>query len=372
MKKNILILYDYFTPAFKAGGPIQSLQNLTDYLQDEFQFSIITGAFDKGDNQPLDGIIPDQWNIRDTIRIYYWKPNLVSMPRLFSLFKTSSGEFLYLNGLYSLYYNVFPLLFYKKRIVLAPRGMLHPAALKQKRWKKNIYLFLFKKMCWHKRVTFHATDKEEADYIKTIFGDDVIVKIAPNIPRFFKKKNALLKKSGKLKLVSVALISPMKNIDLVLQSLKFVSAIVEYNIYGPVKDSSYWEYCKRIIKELPDNIKVHYHGEIKPIMVESVISQAHAFILPSKSENFAHAIFESFGCARPVITSNNTPWKELGHHSAGWNVNTEDTAEIERTISQLAAMNQLEYNLFCEGAYNLAVNYLRNQNFKESYRQLFA
>jgi glycosyltransferase involved in cell wall biosynthesis len=371
--QHLLVVYDYFSPAFKAGGPIQSLQNFTGYFKDDYKISVLTSAFDKGEKKPLDGITPNEWNkSTGPLKIYYWAPSLFSVNKLIQLFKDTETGVLYLNGLYSFYFNIIPLLFSKKKIVLAPRGMLHPGALTQKKWKKSIYFFLFKVMKWHTKVVFHATDMEEAGYIKKVFGKKVAVKIASNIPHFSGIKKNIVKEKGKAVLTSIALISPMKNIDLVLLALKSVKEEVEYHIYGPVKDRAYWKQCIKTISNLPANIIVHYHGEIKPALVSAAISNTHAFILPSKSENFGHAIFESFSCARPVITSNGTPWKNLRQHHAGWNVNTNTTAEIVSAVTELANMNQDDFNNYSSGAYQLANTFISNQNFKEAYKQLFS
>ena len=95
---------------------------------------------------------------------------------------------------------------------------------------------------------------------------------------------------------------------------------IEYNIYGPVKDADYWEACKAIIKNMPANIVVKYHGAIAPMDVEKTLGESHVFILPSKSENYGHSIIEALSAGRPVITSNATPWNGLKEAKAGINV----------------------------------------------------
>ena len=366
-------MYDYFTPAFKAGGPIQSLHNLVDYLNQTFSFSVLTGAYDKGEINYLNGIRVNEWNSNDNgVKIFYLAPSVFKTGMLISLLRSKEYDAVYLNGLYSPYFNILPLIYSKNKIILAPRGMLHPGALSQKPFKKKAYLFFFKLFGWHKKVIFHATDETELGFIKKIFGDDVTVKSAPNIPHFIGAKENLAKEKGKLVLVSVALISPMKNIELVLQSLKQVAAKIDYHIYGPVKEEKYWATCLKVIKELPANISVNYYNEIEPALVPSVIEKAQAFILPSKSENFGHAIFESFSSAKPVITSNYTPWNNLEQLKAGWNVDISTTDELKKAIEQLADMEQPAYNEYCGGAFELAKNYMATSNFMQAYQQLFS
>ena len=76
-KKSILIVYDYFYPGYRAGGPIQSLTNLIVVLQNYFDFSIFTSAFDLDQNEPYEDIEMDKWNkillprMHKPINVYY-------------------------------------------------------------------------------------------------------------------------------------------------------------------------------------------------------------------------------------------------------------------------------------------------------------
>ena len=51
-KKKILIVIDWFLPAYKAGGPIQSVANMANHLKNEFDFWIYTSNRDL--NETLD------------------------------------------------------------------------------------------------------------------------------------------------------------------------------------------------------------------------------------------------------------------------------------------------------------------------------
>lgn len=369
--KPLLVLYDYFTPAFKAGGPIQSLHNLVGYLGPTSPVVVITGANDKGEDTLLPGVVPDAWNERDSgLRIFYWRRGIANLPVLLRAFRQVNNSIIYINGIYSPYFTLLPLLFFKGRIIVAPRGMLHGGALSQKAWKKKLYLSFFRFCRWHQKVCFHATDSEEADNIRKVFGVASRVTVAPNIPRRLAVLPFLAKEKGQLSLVSIALIGPMKNIDLVLQALLQVSGRIDYHIYGPVSDALYWSRCLEIIAGMPDHIRVVYHGALSPDAIGQALSGSHVFILPSKSENFGHAIFESLSAGKPVVTSHHTPWKQLEAKVAGWNIST-DAAAIASLLNQLAAMDQENYNRYREGAAQLAADYIDQARFGEQYEALF-
>jgi glycosyltransferase involved in cell wall biosynthesis len=175
-----------------------------------------------------------------------------------------------------------------------------------------------------------------------------------------------------LKMVSIAVISPMKNILLVLEALKECVEEIEFNIYGPVKDEEYWDVCRQEIKRLPQNIKVNYHREIEPQKISDALKDAHVFVLPSKSENFGHSIYEALSAGRPVITSKNTPWNNLQGSKAGINVSLEDNDELFKAIQFFAAMDEDELLPWNRGASDYAEKIVEVEEIKSQYRRMFS
>ena len=317
------------------------------------------------------GISINKWNALNQLKVFYWKPSFFKLHFFIKQLRTKT-DYTYINGLYSPWFNMLPLLISPGKKIVSVRGMLHPGALSQKKIKKRVYLSFFKLFRWHKKNIFHATDEQEAGFIRKVFGNYVKIKVAPNIPHFIGNSDLISKQTGSVNLITVALISPMKNVLLVLQALKDVKATVNYTIYGPLKDEQYWQQCLQEIKNMPPNICVEYRGPIEPSLVPDHIQQNHVFILPSKSENFGHAIFESLSSSRPVITSEFTPWNKLEQLKAGWNVDISSVQSLSAIIEKIAAMNQQQYDEYCRGAMQMATQYMNNGNFKQAYHELFS
>jgi glycosyltransferase involved in cell wall biosynthesis len=175
-----------------------------------------------------------------------------------------------------------------------------------------------------------------------------------------------------LKFGTVALISPMKNILLVLANLKKFTCNIEYHLYGPVKDKSYWQQCGRMIEEMPRNIAVRYHGEIVPQQVAEKIAELDYYIQPSRSENFGHSIFEAFNQGVPVIISDQTPWKSLQKKCAGWDVDLKDNQNLLAAMRDAIDLNDIKYESYCLGARQMAVDYMDSRNLTEDYLRLFS
>lgn len=224
---------------------------------------------------------------------------------------------------------------------------------------------------FHKKCDFHASNEEEKRFIEDVFGDKIRIFIAQNFPKFFIPQFSLTKTTGALNLVSIALISPMKNHLLVLKAMAKCNKQICYNIYGPVKDEGYWQRCLQQINQLPPNITVNYYGDIPPNEVEQVLMQNHVFILPSKSENFGHAIFEALSAGRPVIISHQTQWNNLKPAKAGINVTPENIEELSNAIDYFATMDHAEYLKWGCGANEYSSNIINIDGIKHQYQKMF-
>jgi glycosyltransferase involved in cell wall biosynthesis len=368
---TIFICIDWFHPAYKAGGPVQSVANLVNnYGDGKVIFKIYCSNADiDGSIHP--GIAFDEW-VNYNAHTMVWYASGKSVGGMRQAIKGARADAIFVIGIYSWYFNLLPLLLAKAPLkIISVRGMLHAGALSQKSVKKKWYLALLQLAGVQRRFVFHATDAEEKRFIQAALGRQARVFIAGNFPRRFDFQPALFKKPGLLKLVSIALISPMKNIALVLTALQHCVHEVQYAIYGPVKDQRYWEECLKKISLLPANIKVVYMQEVEPVKLADALMTSELFILPSKSENFGHAIIEALSAGKPVITSHNTPFNELEENWAGKNVSVEELAEMTAAIDFFAAMTVDEFAKWNRGASQYAAGRMDLDALKAQYDWMF-
>jgi glycosyltransferase involved in cell wall biosynthesis len=388
------IIYDYFSPAYKAGGPTQSLVNLVKALgnstlqaegnkegtarlhaHDSFQqtrdsVSIRVICTD----EDLDGakleVERDKWiplsNTRGKALVWYASEKNRDIERLIA-----EGDVLFINSIFSHHFSYASLIRSKaQRKIVSPRGMLDAGSLSQKAWKKKLYLQYWKLRGFHRRVEWHATTEQEKQNIQRAFGENMKIWVVPNFPRIVEYQQPN-KNRNSLKLITVALISPMKNYLLILKALRGVRSDVQYDIYGPVKDKSYWEECQQVMKQLPANITVNYREDVEPDNVPQALSNGEVAIMPSKSENFGHSIFEAFTAGKPVITSHYTPWNSLRENLAGRNVSIEAEGEISAAIEFFAAMDQKEFLSWSRSAREYALRAIDIESIAMQYLAMF-
>ncbi|CAN5350718.1 hypothetical protein BH09BAC2_BH09BAC2_15730 [soil metagenome] len=347
-----------------------SIANLVNTFTEGVTYKIFTSDYDLN-NEPID-VETDKWiPFNDHTDVYYCSKNNRTISTLKEQLRITSPDVIFINGIYSPYFNLFPAVLGTCKKIISVRGMLHPGAISQKAFKKEFYITLLKLLRLHKHSCFHASDHQEEIFIKNVFGKNANVYVAPNFPRTFSYQPVYTKTSGTLKLVTIALVSPMKNYLNVLEAMMNVKESITYNIYGPIKDASYWNECKKVINNLPKNIQVIYHGDIHPKNVEQALSTSEVYIQPSKSENFGHSIYEALAAGKPVITSNAVPWKHLNESGAGKNINPENIAELSSAINFFADMDQQDYNKWSTGAAAYARNAVDPEKIKTAYKQMF-
>lgn len=320
-------------------------------------------------NRDVDGsqldVQQDRWTSFENIPVYYSSKGYKNFKA-----QLAADSTLFINGIYSLQYNFFPLLFFKGRKIVSVRGMLHPGALSQKTFKKKIYLQAWKALRLHTKCEYHATSEQEKVFIQQVFGRSTKVWVIPNLPNT-QQKQPMPVKEDTLVVASIALISPMKNYLLVLQALQRCKQKIIYRIHGPVKDEAYWNECLKAIAQMPGNIKVEYKGEIEPHKIPEALAQIHVYIQPSKSENFGHSLFEALTTGRPVITSNFTPWNDLEKNKAGFNVDIDSTVEINSAITCFAGADSEMLAEWGGNAREYALGRIDVERIKEQYVEMF-
>lgn len=211
-------------------------------------------------------------------------------------------------------------------------------------------------------MRFHATNEEEANYIKHIIGKNCEVYAVENLPR---KVNIGLyatdKMDSEVRLVSFARISPEKNTLYAIECLKYCKEKIIYHIYGQINSQSYWHDCESAIQHLPHNVIVEYKGTVSPQKMPDIYKRYHFLYLPSTGENFGHAILESFMNSSPVIISNKTPWKNLMEKNIGWDLPLDNKQAFASIIDGCARLSSEQYRSMANSAYEYSKDISENQ-----------
>lgn len=373
--KKLLILSDWFYPAYKAGGPITSLTNLVKGIgdKDKVNVTILTSAYDLGESKILNNLIPDSWQkFNNYTRVKYLTNSNTTITELEKI----EFDVIYLNSMFSPAFTLKPLLWAKKnnlldKVILAPRGMLQAGALKQKALKKKIFLRFFRLTGIANNIQFLATDEQEKEDILKVFPNAKKINVIPNVvSKPVQEKRIKDKEKSKLKLVYLSVISSKKNLKYLIEIFSKIDFEIEFDVYGSIKDKDYWHAFTEQIQNLK-NVKFAYKGDVQNHLVNKTLSKYDFFILPTLGENFGHAIYEALSSGTPVIISDKTPWRNLEQHKAGWDISLNKPEKFIKVLNKCAAMDNDEYQEWRNGAYNFAVKYYQENDVTEEYLRMF-
>ncbi len=261
-------------------------------------------------------------------------------------------------------------------------------------------------------MIIHATNDGEAGQIRKNIGFKGEIRVAPNLPpKATTAFTPLTKIPNELKLICIARISPEKNtlfaLNVLVQFCKknnVQKTTIIFDLFGTVYSEKYWAECQAVMAALPPNIKINFKGAIEKERIAETLKMYHFLFMPSQGENYGHSIVESFMAGRPVIISDQTPWRNLGTVGSkqsvvvsealnndqfkvspptansqqptatlvGWDLPLDNPAEFVKVIEVCAEMDQEAYNKISENAFEYAKQITNDDHVLEANKLLFA
>lgn len=368
-RPKILVLGQYFYPAYKAGGSAQSLTNFVAHFKDEYDIAVFTRDRDLGADEPFP-LPRSQWHDAGGYRIWYEPLGKATSLTILRVLREEKWDVIYANGYVNPVFSFTPRLIARlglakgrPAVVLAPRGEFAVNAIGKSPKRKQFYKRVSALLGLHRGVIWQASaEHEAADIIKHVPIAKGAIHIAPDLTPLDDAALAAkpVKAAGAISLAMVARIHPIKNVLFAIESLATCTHPVTFNLYGPKEDASYWAECEAAIARLPAQIKVIWHGPISRPKVTEALRQADAFYMPTQGENFGHSIFEALQAGCPVLISDQTLWRDLASVKAGHDLPLDNRNGFAEAIDTWAAMGGNEFANWQAGARKKAANWLSN------------
>jgi glycosyltransferase involved in cell wall biosynthesis len=352
-RPRILTFVQYYLPGFKSGGPVRTIANMVDHLGDELEFLIVTSDRDALDAKPYDDVSVDSWNTLGKAKVFYASPKARSLRAFSRLIRETPHDTIYLNSFFNPVFTLFPLLarafklIPKCPVVIAPRGEFSRGALELKAWKKIGCIHAAKALGIYKDLTWQASSEHEAEDIRRTMGQATSnIHLAPDLPPAIdltrEPEWGVQSRTGPLRIVFLSRITPKKNLDFAIETLKNINRPVIFHIYGATNDAEYWRKCKQELELLPPSVEVQYCGEIPHSSVSQMLRKYDLFFLPTKGENYGHVIFEALASGVPVLISDRTPWKNLKTLGVGIDLPIGDALDFAKEIDAFSKMSDGE------------------------------
>jgi glycosyltransferase involved in cell wall biosynthesis len=236
-----------------------------------------------------------------------------------------------------------------RKYVMMPHGMLDPYSLRQKRWRKRIYLAVSERrnLQGASRLIYTAFHEQQAaqESLRWLGAGKIIPLGAdspPDIPRQTAREtfiNLFPQVANRQCLIFLGRIHPKKGLERLLTVLPEISrrhpsALLIIAGDGEPSDV-------RNLKNLVQsrNLKSHvlFTGMVEGQAKWSALACAEVFVLPSRQENFAISVAEAMYSGVPVVITNKVnSWPFVEKAQAGF-VIEEDNAEsgIAKRLDEL-------------------------------------
>lgn len=201
--------------------------------------------------------------------------------------------------------------------VVSLRGMLQPAALSYRRWKKALAWRLYQRRDLELATFLHVTSSAEAEQVRSlglpgrvaeIANGTVVSELSPAQPRTSTAKTALY--LGRL--------HPIKGLPTLLRAWADVRPHGWRLVIAGPAESGHDKHIDALIRRLDISDTVARRGAVYGSAKEALFAAADLLVLPSISENFGMVVVESLMRGVPVLTTRGTPWGLLPTHRCGW------------------------------------------------------
>jgi glycosyltransferase involved in cell wall biosynthesis len=144
-------------------------------------------------------------------------------------------------------------------------------------------------------------------------------------------------------LVVLSRIHPKKGLDNLLRVWKeLVGQFRDWHLVLAGSDLiGYQRELEHLILQLDLGGHVTFTGPLSGASKDAALGNAELFVLPSHSENFGIVVAESLGYSVPVITTRETPWKELESYRCGWWIE-DDPAALKSALTEAMRLSPRE------------------------------
>lgn len=375
MKPRIIVLIGAFWPGHESAGPNLSVKAMCETLADSFDFLLVARDRAFGATAPL--VASDGWLDLGWAKIRYLPIGPRGATGLARLLRETPHDIVFTNSFFDKEFTI-PLLVARrfgkvprKPVVLSPRGEFSYGALGLKASRKSIYRAAASMLGLVNDVVFHATSDDEVRDVRAAFTANRVVLISNVRPAFPLPPHVRPALGAPLRVAFVGRISPVKGLDVALESLRLARRPVDFTIYGPISDAAHWARCRTIMEALPGHVSARHAGELANCAVPTALAAQDLMFMPSRSENFGHAIFESLCAGTPVMIGGRTPWQGLEAERAGFDLSDMSPAAFATAIDRYAALDADERASWREGARHIAERFARESKAAEELSVLF-
>lgn len=202
-------------------------------------------------------------------------------------------------------------------LIVSPRGMLAPEALKFSPWKKQLFWKVLQQHAYADAAAWHATSEAEASDIRA-FGITAPIAVVPNGVDLPDLEEQFLVSSRRT-LLFLSRLHPKKMLPNLITAWGQVAAKRpdwDLLIVGPDEAGHRSELQAQASQERAK--RIFFRDPVFGNEKAALLASADLFVLPTANENFGIAVAEALGAGVPAIVSKGAPWSGLETNRCGW------------------------------------------------------
>ena len=364
---KLIVVIPGFYPYSRNAGPSIYLHQLMCSLSKYLDVEVITS--DKGRLQNEKYI--NKKKINNNYKIKYGRSvfkgfSFEMIKNIFKSFKDT--EIIYYNSFFNFYliFILFINLFFKKKIIISPRGQLMKNNILRRKTTFKFIFSYFINILNQKKITYIFSsefEKKESKYI--LKSNNYNSKIIPNSLSLSNDLNnkfniKKLNYSKKIQITTIARYSPEKNLEIIFDIAKKLPNY-DFNIYGP-----YNKYSEKLIRKKKEmNIQnVFLNGYVNDLQKILLFKKTDIFLLTSTNENFANVILESIFFYRPVVVCKPSYWESVIKFNNVGHISKFDVKSICNNLKKVAQ----DYNKLKKRDFNNVIKIHQNENISKTFK----
>lgn len=222
----------------------------------------------------------------------------------------------HIHGLWSPFLHQMARIAKRRRIpvVWSTHGMTAPWSMKHKWWKKCLYWWLVQKRDLMQAAFIHSTVEQEREWNEALgLRRHVVAPLGTWLPELPNVAKAVVCAKT---LLFVGRVYPVKALDRLIEAFSRANVVGwKLRIVGPDQAGHMAE-----LKALAGMLKctaVEFVGPRYDVDLELEYDNCDVLALVSHTENFGATVVDALAHGKPVLTSTNTPWQEVGLRDCG-------------------------------------------------------
>lgn len=206
---------------------------------------------------------------------------------------------------------------YDVPLIVSPRGMLEPWALRHRKFKKGLAWRLYQARDLHTARLLHATADQEAENLRRCGLRQPIAVIPNGVDVPLRLAHTTLKARNRYALF-LSRIHPVKGLSNLIEAWALVCPPGWRLVIAGPDEGGHSVAVKAQIRALGLVDVCDLVGAVDGEAKAALYRRAGLFILPSLSENFGMVVAEALAQGLPVIATRGAPWKDLEIFRCGW------------------------------------------------------